>query len=691
MSSDPRRTRVRRRAVALAGVALLGAGPALVAIEATGVPVAPAAPADNPTQARGVDVSNYQHPGGSAIDWSAVRASGVEFAFVKATEGPVSCSGNYYTNSWLRRDWGDAGAAGLYRGAYHFARPGDVASAIAQARYFAAAVGPMTGPQDLPPVLDLEVTCGLGPADLAAYAHAWVNEVTWLTGRRPIIYSGYYFWKDNMRNDPSFADLPFWIATYGPRPMVPPVWSGWTFWQYSSSGAVPGINGNVDMDVFTTGGGGLIRFTAEGSHLPRGNLDAAAGGRGSVSVAGWAFDPDAPQPLDVHVYVDGRARRAVTADQSRPDVAAAYTGAGPAHGFSVEVPEVDGGRHQVCVWALNIGPGANTVVGCATVDVARATPYGWVDAATGGFGRVDVSGWAIDPDTTAAVPTHVYVDGALRADVVAGAERPDVGAANPGSGSAHGFSAAITGVAPGDHDVCTYALNIAGYGANEMLACRRVRVNGGGPTGSLDWVTAGPASLRVAGWAFDQDTAASIPVHVYVDGTAQARVADADRPDVGAAFPVWGPRHGYDVTVTGVAPGEHRVCVYGIDVAGGNANALVGCRTARVLAGMPLGSVDAVTGGAGGTLTVQGWTIDPDAAAATDVHVYVDGRARSTVRADRPRPDLLSSPYSGYGAGHGYAAAVTDVAPGVHVVCVYAIDNAGAGTNALLGCRTVAT
>jgi lysozyme len=72
--------------------------------------------------ATGPDVSNFQHPNGAAIDWGQVRSAGHTFAFVKASEGPVG-GGGYYTNGWFKSDWAGAGGAGLYRGAYHFARP----------------------------------------------------------------------------------------------------------------------------------------------------------------------------------------------------------------------------------------------------------------------------------------------------------------------------------------------------------------------------------------------------------------------------------------------------------------------------------------------------------------------------------------------------------------------------------------
>jgi lysozyme len=71
----------------------------------------------------GVDVASWQHPGtsgttcGSPIDWYAVKNAGHSFAYIKATESTT------YTNPCFAQDWQGAANAGLYRGAYHYARP----------------------------------------------------------------------------------------------------------------------------------------------------------------------------------------------------------------------------------------------------------------------------------------------------------------------------------------------------------------------------------------------------------------------------------------------------------------------------------------------------------------------------------------------------------------------------------------
>lgn len=192
----------------------------------------------------GVDVSHYQH--NPSISWPAVAGEGVSFAFIKATEGVG------YTNSYLAADWKASAAAGIYRGAYHFARPDTrTGDAAAEARYFVSVAGTQHAAGDLPPVLDLETTGGLSVAALTAWTKTWLRTVEGLTGRTPIIYVSPSFWETNLGNSRDFTHYPLWVAHYGvASPRVPGGWPTWTFWQGTSTGRVTGITGNVDMNAF---------------------------------------------------------------------------------------------------------------------------------------------------------------------------------------------------------------------------------------------------------------------------------------------------------------------------------------------------------------------------------------------------------------------------------------------------------
>jgi hypothetical protein len=147
-----------------------------------------------------------------------------------------------------------------------------------------------------------------------------------------------------------------------------------------------------------------------------------------------------------------------------------------------------------------------------------------------------------------------------------------VAAVYPDYGAQHGFDLTLA-VPAGAHMVCLYGIN-DGPGTNPVLGC--VVPGGALPIGSLDEVSRVGDTVVVRGWTIDPDTVGAAQIHVYVDdGWAGAYTAEAQRPDVAAAYPGYGERHGYQQTI-GVAAGPHRVCAYGINDAGPD-NVLLGC------------------------------------------------------------------------------------------------------------------
>ena len=242
--------------------------------------------------------------------------------------------------------------------------------------------------------------------------------------------------------------------------------------------------------------------------------------------------------------------------------------------------------------------------------MAAGSPLGSLDSVTNVAGRIQVSGWTIDPEITEPIFVLVYVDG--EADVLlADQQRPDVGAVFPGFGAAHGYAASFA-ASPGPHRVCAYGLNVLA-GASTTLGCRDVVVEDTPPIGSLDHLRAAPGEIDLAGWTIDPDTTDPIQVHVYVDGGALALLADGHRPDVALVYPRHGADHGYGGSIR-VAPGPHRVCAYGITTGSGR-NTLLGCGDVTVAGGPPIGSLDEVTAGAG-QIHVQGWALGPGHEAA---------------------------------------------------------------------------
>ncbi|WP_263118994.1 N-acetylmuramoyl-L-alanine amidase [Cellulomonas sp. RIT-PI-Y] len=408
---------------------------------------------------------------------------------------------------------------------------------------------------------------------------------------------------------------------------------------------------------------------------PIGRLDAVSATTTSISVRGWALDPDTTAAVQVHFYLDGQFVQAVTADQSRPDVGAAY-GKGDNHGFTATIPAT-GGTRQICAHAINQPTGSNPRIACATVQVGH-TPIGSLDALTARAGGVTIRGWALDQDTTAPISVHAYVDGSRVSVFTADKTRADIGQAF-GKGDNHGFELQIP-MSLGAHRLCLYAINTPS-GSNPEIACRNVTISNAEPIGALDQVTADASSIRVRGWTLDPDTVTSIQAHLYIDGKfAQSTVANGQRADVAARYGR-GAAHGFDVTVPAVA-GRHEVCLHAINTPVGP-NPRIACSTVTVVNAEPIGSLDEVTGGTG-TARVRGWTLDPDTTNALEVHVYVDGAFATSAVANGHRADVASF---GKGAAHGFDLNVSLTA-GRHEVCVSAI-NQPRGSNPRVGCSTV--
>jgi hypothetical protein len=209
-----------------------------------------------------------------------------------------------------------------------------------------------------------------------------------------------------------------------------------------------------------------------------------------------------------------------------------------------------------------------------------------------------------------------------------------------------------------------------------------VQVGGGLPFGSLDAVAIENGSIRVSGWAIDPDTSSAIPVHVYLEGQGYLFKAEGYRQDVSAVFPAYGPLHGF----SGLLPaphGSHSVCAYGIDVAGGDGNRLLGCKMVTVPIGNPVGFIDGASI-VNGSVNLSGWAIDPDTALPDTVHIYVNGYGFA-ISANQSRPDL-GNPWD-LGSDHGWSFSTPRIGNGNQRVCVYALNIVGSGSHQLLGCR----
>ena len=181
----------------------------------------------------GVDVSHYQ----GNIKWHKVREE-VQFAFIKATEGTT------YTDPTFADNYEALKNLKVPFGAYHFFEPDE--SGATQAEHFLSKVD-IKGL--LPPVLDIEISQGTSADKLKQEARQWLEKVESRTGCRPTIYTYKDFWETYLGEE--FNEYPLWLADYAKQPTLPDGVAQWTFWQYSHSGLVEGIDSRVDMDRFS--------------------------------------------------------------------------------------------------------------------------------------------------------------------------------------------------------------------------------------------------------------------------------------------------------------------------------------------------------------------------------------------------------------------------------------------------------
>jgi lysozyme len=194
------------------------------------------APCEAGPTIRGIDVSYFQE----TISWRRVRQSGVQFAFIRVSDG-MTVSDPRFALHWL-----GARRAGILRGAYQYFRPEE--SPVAQADLLIAAV--RRDPGELPPVIDVETDGGKPPAQLAARVRAWVERVRSQLRVEPIVYTGPDFWRERA-GGADLTNQPLWLAHYTRScPTIPQPWTQWTFWQHTDRGVVPGIDGSVDLNLF---------------------------------------------------------------------------------------------------------------------------------------------------------------------------------------------------------------------------------------------------------------------------------------------------------------------------------------------------------------------------------------------------------------------------------------------------------
>jgi GH25 family lysozyme M1 (1,4-beta-N-acetylmuramidase) len=205
---------------------------------------------------QGMDVSGYQ----GNVDWAGAFRNGGRFVYVKATESTG------YVNPYFSQQYNGSKAAGLVRGAYHFALP-NRSSGATQANYFIAHGGGWSADgATLPPMLDIEydpygsnICYGMSGSAMTSWIRDFSNTVHARTGRYPTIYTTRNWWNTCTGSNPSFGStnalfLACYCRTVG---TMPAGWRFQTIWQYDDKGTLPG-----DQDVWNGNYASLRRYSA---------------------------------------------------------------------------------------------------------------------------------------------------------------------------------------------------------------------------------------------------------------------------------------------------------------------------------------------------------------------------------------------------------------------------------------------
>ncbi len=186
----------------------------------------------------GIDVSRWQ----GNINFEQVANSGIQIVYIKATEGTT------YVSPTFEKSYLNAKENGLKIGFYHYVTARTEEEAKAEAQFFASKI---QGKEvDCKLAMDFEEFGNLNNNEINAIGLAFIKRLQELTQKPVIVYSNSYtartVWNGEILN------YPLWVAEYGvTKPRDNGKWSKYVGWQYTDTGKVNGIKGNVDRDKFT--------------------------------------------------------------------------------------------------------------------------------------------------------------------------------------------------------------------------------------------------------------------------------------------------------------------------------------------------------------------------------------------------------------------------------------------------------
>ena len=189
---------------------------------------------------QGIDVSSWQ----GSIDFAQVRNAGIDIVYMKSSEG------RSYIDPYFERNYQNAKANGLKVGFYHYVTARTVEQAREQANFFASVI---SGKEpDCRLAMDFESFGNLSVNQINEISKVFLETLQNATNKEVLIYSNSYSARTIFSRD--LAIYPLWVANYGvSEPGGNDKWATWVGWQYTSTGRVAGISGNVDRNQFTDG------------------------------------------------------------------------------------------------------------------------------------------------------------------------------------------------------------------------------------------------------------------------------------------------------------------------------------------------------------------------------------------------------------------------------------------------------
>jgi uncharacterized repeat protein (TIGR01451 family) len=399
---------------------------------------------------QGLDVNSLN----GTIDWSEVADAGYTFGYAQAVQGDYNVDIDFQSN------WSGMVANGITPGAVLTIDA--TVNGTTQAEYFVNEVSADYAAGDLVPAINTSLleseldpaTCtslgggGEPPGGCVSETEATtalsevVSTLTSDFGVAPVIYSDAFTWDTELGDPSGYGADPLWIVklgssapTSGDLPATDWFGNGWTIWQSSFTGSVPGVTGDVDLDQSDGSLPALAcpagtsscasAFTYDGSAVASdaGTTATASGGSGTVTVSQYASDPETALPNSTDEFIDVSASDSITP----------FT--------SVDVVDCTlNGGDTLWWWNgsswLEVSPQSATPTGCVTADLSdTSTPD--IDELTGTAFAVASTP---SPSTTQLTITNSDSDGASS---ITG----EIGSATPGDAITYSIEVSNVGTA----------------------------------------------------------------------------------------------------------------------------------------------------------------------------------------------------------------------------------------------------